>query len=348
MTEQSSSLSQRAEARAAAKARRAKRIERREAFLDLVASGYSHRQIATAMKVSLATVQREVDKALAERPLHAPERHASLQIVRLSRALCHADFKLANGDIRAFAPYMKLVAALDAIMASTGVWTCPAPHKPERARRAAPSSPSPTASSPSSSRRSRRNLHNLAPKTLKSLPRLSTLQVRPGEMETRLSPSLTPSPPSRRKLHNSAPKTLKSLARLPTLHGRSDQMEIRLSLSPTPSPLFRRSRRKLHDLAPKTLKSQARLSTLHARSDEPEARRRRIIAGRQAARRSRRTQCARRSSRLIPLPLTLGVAMTMALGAPAWRCGGTPRAMREALISSPAPPPSARRESRCS
>ena len=113
MTDEASSLSQRAEARVKAKARRAKRVERREAFLDLVASGYSHRQIATAMKVSLATVRREVDKALAERPLHAPERHASLQVERLSKALCHADFKLAHGDIRAFAPYMKLVTALD-------------------------------------------------------------------------------------------------------------------------------------------------------------------------------------------------------------------------------------------
>ena len=113
MTDQPSSLSQRAEARAAAKARRAKRIERREAFLDLVASGYSHRQIATAMKVSLATVRREVDEALAERPLQAPERYASLQVERLTRALCHADHKLAQGDIRAFAPYVKIVAALD-------------------------------------------------------------------------------------------------------------------------------------------------------------------------------------------------------------------------------------------
>ena len=113
MTDRPSFLSQRAEARAAAKARRAKRIERREAFLGLVASGYSHRQIAAAMGVSLATVRREVDKALAERPLHAPERHASLQVERLSKALCHADFKLAHNDIRAFAPYMKLVAALD-------------------------------------------------------------------------------------------------------------------------------------------------------------------------------------------------------------------------------------------
>ncbi len=90
-----------------------KRIERREACLDLVASGYSHRQIANALRLSLATVRREVDKALAERPLHAPERHASLQVARLTKALCHADFKLAGGDIRAFAPYIKLVAALD-------------------------------------------------------------------------------------------------------------------------------------------------------------------------------------------------------------------------------------------
>ena len=113
MTDEPSSLSQRAEARASAKARRAKRIGRREAFLDLVVSGYSHRQIATAMGVSLATVRRKVDKALAERPLHAPERYASLQVERLTRALCHADFKLAHGDIRAFAPDLKIVAALD-------------------------------------------------------------------------------------------------------------------------------------------------------------------------------------------------------------------------------------------
>jgi len=126
MTDEPSSLSQRAEARARAKARRAKRVERREAFLDLVASGYSHRQIATAMKVSLATVRREVDKALAEQPLHAPERHASLQVARLSKALLHADFKLAHGDIRAFAPYLKLVTALDRYHGLDG--RLPPPH----------------------------------------------------------------------------------------------------------------------------------------------------------------------------------------------------------------------------
>jgi Homeodomain-like domain len=85
MTDEPSSLSQRAEARAAAKARRAKRIERREACLELVVSGYSHPQIATALKISLATVRRAVDKAPAERPIHAPQRYAALQVERLTR-----------------------------------------------------------------------------------------------------------------------------------------------------------------------------------------------------------------------------------------------------------------------
>ncbi len=92
MTDEPSSLSQRGRGAGRGQGRRAKRIERREAFLDLVSSGYSYRQIATAMRVSLAAVRREVDKALAERPLHPPERHASLQVERLSKALCHADF----------------------------------------------------------------------------------------------------------------------------------------------------------------------------------------------------------------------------------------------------------------
>jgi hypothetical protein len=83
------------------------------AYFDLVASGYSHRQIATAMKVSLATVRREVDKALAERPILAPERYVTLQVARLTKALSYADLKLERGDVRAFGPYMKVLAALD-------------------------------------------------------------------------------------------------------------------------------------------------------------------------------------------------------------------------------------------
>ncbi len=184
--------------------------------MDLIASGCSHRQIATAMRVSRAAVRREVDKALAERPLHAPERHASLQVARLSRALCHADFppSPSPGVAQTTFALSRLTRNSSprstAIMASTG---------------SSRLSLSPTPPSPSS-RRSRRKLHNLAPNTLKSLARLSTLQVRPDAMETRLSPSLTPSLPchrDRQKLHVSAPKTLKSLGRLSTLHGSSDE-----------------------------------------------------------------------------------------------------------------------------
>jgi transposase len=82
VTDEASYLSQRAEARPAAKARRAKHVRRGEIYLNLVASGYSHRQIANALSVSLATVRREVDKALAERPLLAPER-----VARVARPL---------------------------------------------------------------------------------------------------------------------------------------------------------------------------------------------------------------------------------------------------------------------
>lgn len=65
------------------------------------------------LSLSLATVRRAVDKAIAERPLGAPERYLRLQVTRLTKALSHADFKLEQRDIRTFAPYLKLVAALD-------------------------------------------------------------------------------------------------------------------------------------------------------------------------------------------------------------------------------------------
>jgi transposase len=105
--------SQRDEARAAAKKRRTKGFERREAIFDLFVSGFSHQQIAKALRVSAATVRRIIDTAVAERRLDAPERFARVQVARLSKALTHADLKLERGDIRAFAPYLKIVAALD-------------------------------------------------------------------------------------------------------------------------------------------------------------------------------------------------------------------------------------------
>jgi hypothetical protein len=105
--------SRRDEARALAKRRRTKGLDRREAVFELFVSGFSHQQIATALNASTSTVRRIVDTAVADRRLDAPERFARVQVARLSKALSHADLKLERGDIRAFAPYLKIVAALD-------------------------------------------------------------------------------------------------------------------------------------------------------------------------------------------------------------------------------------------
>jgi hypothetical protein len=113
MTDERSSTSERAEKRAAAKTRREKMLERQDFCFRFFVSGYSREEIAKALKVSVATVRRMLDKAIDERRLDTSERFARVQAARLTKALCHADDKLERGDIRAFEPYMKLVAALD-------------------------------------------------------------------------------------------------------------------------------------------------------------------------------------------------------------------------------------------
>ena len=102
MADESPSHSQRDEARAGTKRRRTKGFERREAVFELFVSGFSHQQIATALKTSSHTVRRIVNTAVADRRLDSPERFARLQVARLSKALAHADDRLERGDIRAF------------------------------------------------------------------------------------------------------------------------------------------------------------------------------------------------------------------------------------------------------
>ena len=73
--------------RAQRRARRATRIERRERSFNLLASGYTYSQIAKKVRTSVATVRREIDRALAERRLDEPERFAQVQVARLIKAL---------------------------------------------------------------------------------------------------------------------------------------------------------------------------------------------------------------------------------------------------------------------
>ncbi len=113
MISEPAAQSQPSSVRAQRRARIAARIAERENYFDLLASGYSCRQIAEAAKVSLATVQRAIDRAIAERRLDAPDRYMHLQVARLTKALRLADASIENGDLKAVAPLTRLVAALD-------------------------------------------------------------------------------------------------------------------------------------------------------------------------------------------------------------------------------------------
>ena len=105
--------SKRAKARKAGSARRAAKVALRESAFEALAAGWSPQQIADARKVNVKTVRREIDGALAERRLDAPERYAHLQVVRLTKAVRLADAMVDRGDLNAIGPMVKLVAALD-------------------------------------------------------------------------------------------------------------------------------------------------------------------------------------------------------------------------------------------
>jgi hypothetical protein len=105
--------SKRADLRAGRKIRRKQQLALREAVFDMIASGYDYQVIAATLEISVATVRREFDRAIDERRLDAPERYARLQIARLNKALRVADGRLDKGDMKAVAPLLRIVAALD-------------------------------------------------------------------------------------------------------------------------------------------------------------------------------------------------------------------------------------------
>jgi hypothetical protein len=113
MSDPSKPVSERARKRAAGKIFRDLSIRRQETYFDLLVSGYSIEQIATAMKKSLATVRRVVGLALAKRRLDAPEDYARIQVARLTKALRCADESLEEGNVRAIAPFVKVVRELN-------------------------------------------------------------------------------------------------------------------------------------------------------------------------------------------------------------------------------------------
>jgi hypothetical protein len=110
---QDPSLSRRCDARENAKSRRAAKTSLREVSFEALAAGWSPQQIADARKVSVKTIRREIDRALDERRLDAPDRYAHLQVARLTKALRLADAMIDRGELNALGPLVKIVAALD-------------------------------------------------------------------------------------------------------------------------------------------------------------------------------------------------------------------------------------------
>jgi DNA-binding CsgD family transcriptional regulator len=99
--------------RLAAKARRRRCLARRQACFEALSAGYSHEEIARRLKISVATVRRDVERGIDERRLDAPERYVHLQVDRLTRALRSMDDLVERGDVRAVKPLVSLVGALD-------------------------------------------------------------------------------------------------------------------------------------------------------------------------------------------------------------------------------------------
>jgi hypothetical protein len=88
-------------------------MARRERYFGLMMSGYSLSQIAKMAQASAATIRREIDRALADRRLDAPERFAQVQVARLVKALRLAEAAIELGELKAVPTYLRVVAALD-------------------------------------------------------------------------------------------------------------------------------------------------------------------------------------------------------------------------------------------
>ncbi len=88
--------------------------------------------------LSARTIRREIDRAVEEKRLDAPDRYVHLQVRRLTKALRAADARIDRGDMAAVAPFLKVVAALDRYHGLKE------PFRPsQRARRAIPPDPAP-------------------------------------------------------------------------------------------------------------------------------------------------------------------------------------------------------------
>jgi hypothetical protein len=100
-------------ARAQRLERRMRRAEWRQTCFELISIGHSYAAVAKQLMVSERTIRRDVARVIDERRLDAPERYIHMQVDRLMRALRTADGPVERGDMKAVAPLIKLIGALD-------------------------------------------------------------------------------------------------------------------------------------------------------------------------------------------------------------------------------------------
>ena len=94
-------------------ARKMAQSEWRQSCFELVSAGHSYAEVAQHLMVSERTVRRDVARVIDERRLDAPERYIHMQVDRLRRAMRTADTRVERGDMKAVAPLIKLIGALD-------------------------------------------------------------------------------------------------------------------------------------------------------------------------------------------------------------------------------------------
>jgi hypothetical protein len=175
MSDAHAAPSKRLRQREATRGRRLATAERRRTMFDLVVSGHSYEAIARETGLIPSALRREVGKAIAARPVEAPDRYVHLQAARIEKALLALDAAVERGDVQAVSQYLKVVAALDRYHGLAFALAPPAPAAaPAPERLPAPAAPlapiSPRRSKPTE-RTSRRSptARKMAPSALKRL-----------------------------------------------------------------------------------------------------------------------------------------------------------------------------------
>ena len=107
------SRSARARLREVARERRSEKRERRRKLLDMVVAGYAYETIADRFKISVATLRREVDRALADRAPDDAQRYVALQLARLQKAMLVVDRAMDAADLRAIPALATLLGEFD-------------------------------------------------------------------------------------------------------------------------------------------------------------------------------------------------------------------------------------------